>query len=74
MGSYVLDFYCRTARVAVELDGDQHARSGRKALDEKRDAWLSEQGVQVLRVPNHEALTNMAGVLETILRLCSPIG
>ena len=32
-GDYVLDFYCTPARLAIEVDGEAHARSDRPARD-----------------------------------------
>ena len=51
MGLYVLDFYCPAARLAVEVDGYVHGTGDQPAKDERRDAWLAEQGVIVLRIP-----------------------
>ncbi|WP_204270871.1 DUF559 domain-containing protein, partial [Escherichia coli] len=50
-GPYVLDFYCAPAMLAIEVDGEAHARGDRPARDATRDAWLAEQGVKVLRYP-----------------------
>ena len=37
-GDFVLDFYCDTARLAIELDGSSHDLSGER--DESRDSKL----------------------------------
>jgi len=65
---YVLDFYCARAKLALELDGISH--EGRTAHDARRDAWLAEQGIRVLRIPAVDILkdNNIAYVLETIAR------
>ena len=44
-GSYILDFYCHQARLAIELDGGQHAEEVQRAHDEKRSDWLKAQGL-----------------------------
>jgi very-short-patch-repair endonuclease len=50
LGPYILDFFCFEASLAVEVDGDfQH--EDKAAYDERRDAYLAEHGVKVLRVP-----------------------
>ena len=64
MGGYVLDFACFAARLAVEVDGGQHADSD---TDRARDAWLKAQGFRVLRFWNNEVLGNIEGVLQRIL-------
>jgi very-short-patch-repair endonuclease len=63
-GSFVLDFYCPALRLAIELDGGQHARS--QAQDTRRDAWFAERGVTILRFWNSDVTANLNGVLETI--------
>ncbi|MDH2915761.1 MAG: ATP-dependent RNA helicase HrpA, partial [Gallionella sp.] len=66
LGAYILDFYCHEAKLAVELDGGQHGEDAQLKHDEKRSAWLKEQGITVLRFWNNEALANTEGVLQTI--------
>ena len=61
-GVYFLDFYCTVAKLAVELDGGGHGFPGQRACDEKRNAFLATQGIQVLRFWNHQ----MRGELEVI--------
>ena len=66
LGPFILDFFCFEAMLAVELDGGQHcapegAKSGRR-----RDAWLAEQGVRVLRFWNNDVLRETEAVLEAI--------
>ena len=59
---YVADFACRTARLAVELDGGQH--------DAERDAARTEiiknYAYRVLRFWNHDVLGDTYCVLESI--------
>eukprot|EP01136_Pigoraptor_vietnamica_P023035 Opistho-1_new@6312 len=40
-GSYVLDFYCAPAKLAIEVDGEAHERGDRPERDAARDAWLA---------------------------------
>ena len=63
-GSFILDFYCSAVRLAIELDGGQHAEE--PAHDKRRDAWLIERGVTVLRFWNSDLTENFSGVLVTI--------
>ena len=66
VGRYVVDFYCHEARLAVELDGGQHAEEDQMQRDCARTAYLDDRGVQVLRFWNGDVLKNPAGVLESI--------
>ena len=64
IGPYVVDFVHFGARLIVEADGGQHNESPH---DERRDAWLREQGFKVMRFWNNEIMSNLDGVLETVL-------
>jgi len=57
---YVLDFYSEEKKLAIEVDGSQHADS---ASDQKRDEHLRLKGIHVLRIWNNDILQNMEGVL-----------
>jgi very-short-patch-repair endonuclease len=50
LGPYVLDFYCDSAKLCVEVDGYSHGVGRRGERDEQRDAWLAERGVRTLRI------------------------
>jgi very-short-patch-repair endonuclease len=63
-GDYILDFYCPSLRLAIELDGGQHALDA--ARDRARDEWLARHGVTVLRFWNSDVTQNLPGVLEVI--------
>ena len=66
IGRFIVDFVCFEARLVVELDGGQHAQH--LVQDEVRTQWLQSQGFKVLRFWNDEALCDVQGVLEEILR------
>jgi very-short-patch-repair endonuclease len=63
-GRYILDFYCPTLALAIELDGGQHTQN--TVRDRERDEWLKQQGVTVLRFWNTDVVENLNGVLEVI--------
>ena len=63
---YIVDFYCHRAKLAVELDGSQHFEDEGLAWDRERDEVLSRYGIRVIRIPNNEVNTNLAGVCEYI--------
>lgn len=64
-GPFVLDFACIEHRLAIEVDGGQHADS---EADHRRTPWLESQGWRVLRFWNNEILSNTEGGVATILR------
>lgn len=65
-GPFVLDFYCPSLRLAIELDGGQHAEARNAAADGKRDQWLTDRGVIAMRFWNSDIVENLAGVLEVM--------
>ncbi|MBV9858941.1 MAG: endonuclease domain-containing protein [Alphaproteobacteria bacterium] len=66
---YVADFACLEARLIVEADGGQHARTGDH---DRRDMTLRRAGWRVLRFWNNEIFENCPGVLETISNALGP--
>ena len=64
VGPFIADFVCYTARVVVEVDGGQHADS---STDERRDRWFAANDFLVLRFWNNDVLSNLEGVLTSIL-------
>ncbi len=63
---YIADFLCASARLIVELDGAPHVETARRDRDAARDAWLREQGFEVLRFPNDRVLSDLSSVLDTV--------
>ncbi|BDG02791.1 endonuclease domain-containing protein [Anaeromyxobacter oryzae] len=66
VGPYVLDFFCRAHRLAVELDGGQHYTPEGEAHDARRTEWLAERGIRVIRFTDAEALRDTDTVLQVI--------
>lgn len=53
-GSYIADFYCSSARLVIEIDGDGHFTASGQALDAQRTAVLAGLNVRVIRFTNLE--------------------
>lgn len=66
IGRYIADFYCRKAKLVIELDGSQHFMKDGVAHDCRRTAFMKQFGILVLRFMNNEILTNLSGVCEYI--------
>ena len=64
IGRFIVDFVCYEKSLIVEADGGQHAVEIEK--DEERTRWLEAQGFKVLRFWNHEILTNIEGVIDSV--------
>jgi len=67
VGNYILDFYCPKKKLAIELDGGQHAKEENRILDNNRTLYLYERGIKVVRFWNNDVLNNIEGVSESII-------
>lgn len=67
ISSYIVDFYCASEKVVIELDGSQHYEESGKEADRKRDAFLEGLGIKVLRYSNYDVDHNFQGVCTDIL-------
>ena len=64
--NFIVDFYCPTAKLVIELDGSQHAELDHQQKDQRRDNLLKELGLLVLRFDNRQVLMEMDSVLAVI--------
>ena len=62
IGNYIVDFYCHSAKLVIELDGSQHFFDEGIEYDKKRDEFLKKQGLRVLRFSNKDIDENFKGV------------
>ncbi len=53
----------------MEVDGNSHNATIER--DEERDHYLASQGLQTLRVTNHDVRDHLEGVLTTIEQACA---
>ena len=60
---YIVDFFCPSKGLIVELDGETHV----EVDDDKRDARLAAHGFTTIRFTNDDVRDNMDGVLISIL-------
>ena len=67
VGPYILDFYCPSERLAVELDGDSHFTDEAIEYDRERTAYLNALGIKVLKLLNTDVYDNLNAVCEGIL-------
>lgn len=66
-GRYILDFFCSDARLVIEIDGEAHDRGDRPARDEARDAWLHDNGLEVLRLPARDVVDDLDSTVRMII-------
>ncbi len=66
IANYIVDFYCHSLKLVIELDGGIHDNEDAKKLDELRERHLTELGLRVIRFKNEEVYKEMDKVLNTI--------
>ncbi len=64
VSGFIVDFYCHSASLAVEVDGPSHERNA--DYDAERDQVLAGLGIHVLRVTNEAAMNHLRKVLARI--------
>ncbi len=88
IGPYVLDFYCASVALCVEVDGGSHGMGRRPEADAQRDAWLAAKGIRTLRISASLVLEEVDDAVRTIISAargdgwtpsaaepyCSPVG
>lgn len=52
IGNYIIDFYCVSEKLAIELDGDPHGDYIQIQKDITRDEYLSRFGIKTIRIEN----------------------
>jgi len=66
IGDYIVDFFCHRAKPVIEVDGSQHYSDEIARADRKREEYLQNHGLRVLRFTDTEVLNNIEGVIENI--------
>ena len=66
IGRYIVDFYCASAKLVIEVDGSQHYEHQGITYDSERSAFLETLGLEVLRFSNRDIDRDFRGVCEQI--------
>lgn len=64
--NYIVDFYCASEKLIIELDGEIHNHPVAEEKDEKRDIYLRNLGFTVLRFENKIVFEHLPSVLQEI--------
>lgn len=65
IGQFILDFYCHSQKLAIELDGEIHKEH--KNYDINRTIYLENNGITVIRFWNKDVIKHPKNVCEIIL-------
>lgn len=66
IGKYVVDFYCPSLHLAIEVDGASHAGEAAQAYDETRQREIESLGVRFIRVANEDVYRCALDVADSI--------
>ena len=66
IGSYIVDFFCESAKLVIELDGSQHYEEAGMKQDAVRTEFLESKGLMVVRYSNREVNQEFRAVCEDL--------
>jgi len=65
--NFIVDFYCPSEKLIVELDGQVHLNSAAEEKDRKREEILESLGFTMVRFENKMVFENLESVLKEIM-------
>lgn len=63
---YIVDFYCPSEKLIVELDGQVHMNTSAEEYDRKREQELKDLGFTIIRFENKMVFDFLPSVLKDI--------
>jgi very-short-patch-repair endonuclease len=66
IGPFIVDFYCHTLRLAIEIDGASHESHEAMRYDRWRQSQLEKLEIRMLRFTDEELRGNVENVLRKI--------
>ena len=63
---YILDFYCHSIKLCIEIDGDVHNNAAENFYDLDRSNNIQDIGITELRFKNSEVINDIDFVLSRI--------
>jgi very-short-patch-repair endonuclease len=70
--NFIVDFYCASLKLVIEIDGESHFTQQGKDYDEERTRILEGYGITVVRFTNVDVLQNFEGVCRELARWIPP--
>jgi very-short-patch-repair endonuclease len=69
---FIVDFYCPSLKLVIEVDGDSHFTKESREYDQERTQRLEGYGLEVIRFTNQQILQEFKSVCEVIEELIPP--
>ncbi len=63
---FIVDFFCESAKLVIEVDGDVHDNEEQKIIDLHRRHVFEERGLQEIRFTNEQVRFSINSVLDEI--------
>jgi very-short-patch-repair endonuclease len=70
--NFIVDFYCPSLKLVIEIDGETHDNQQAQEYDLERTRILERYGLKVIRFTNQDVLGNFEGVCEEIRGVIPP--
>jgi very-short-patch-repair endonuclease len=61
IGNYIVDFYCASCKVVIEIDGISH--DDKQEYDAERDEFMKGLGLEVIRIADIDVKRDIKGVM-----------
>ncbi len=66
IGNFIVDFYCPSMKLIIEIDGHSHFTAEAQHADQLRDCYLESLNLTVLRFTNLQITSEIDAVLASI--------
>ena len=67
VGNYIVDFYCKELRLAIELDGSSHYFEEVIRTDEQKELYLNGLGIEVIRFEDEMVMSDIDNVIAELV-------
>ena len=67
INNFIVDFYCASLKLVIEVDGESHFTDEGLIKDAERTQILEGYGLKVMRFNNDEVMNEFEGVCQKIL-------
>jgi very-short-patch-repair endonuclease len=67
IGKYIVDFYCPSKNLIIEVDGGQHDGENQRRYDESRTKYFESLGFKVIRFWDNDVNNNLSSVISEII-------
>ena len=63
---YIVDFYCKELKLAIEIDGYSHDNEESQRKDKERQERLESYGIRFIRLDDREVMNDIENAIRSI--------